>query len=82
MVGYHVHHYVAVSLFVYLRKHVFYNQIGGQGRLIAICIFNLLHIHIQDRVITVLSCGNTIGIAYASGEASEMWIWFPPFVEG
>ena len=63
MFGYIFHKYVAFSLFVYLREHVFCNHVGGQGRFLAVLVFNLLHMRIQDRVITGLSDGKTIGIA-------------------
>ena len=62
MVSYLVHHHMVLSLFVYLGKHVLCNQVGRQGRLLAVRIFGLIHTCIQDRVIASLSGGNTISI--------------------
>ena len=78
MINYLFYQHVAVSLFIYLRKDLFCNQVGKKDRLIAVQVFNLVYTRIQYRVVTGLSNSKTISIAYAFGDASELRIQLPP----
>ena len=78
MIKYLFYQHVEVSLFIYLRKHLFCNQVEKKHRLLSVQVFKLVHMHIKYRVVSGLSNRNTISIAYAFSDASKLRLCLPP----